>query len=167
MLAAAPAPGAELPRVLATQALEANGQPLPRPVIGVAAGAAAPVLPFHVALNYRCPAASDRPQVFVSIADSWRLQDASELPPPLVIRVDVPIRQVQWLMEPDAGCDGIDGKRTPDETDAEGVRYYRLAAYVTGFATVTCVAKDGSLSAATATAPLDVWLSCPAPAAAP
>ena len=147
-----------------TQPTEADGAELPRPVIGAAAPGIT-TLPFHVALSYRCPAASDRPQVFVSIADSWRLQDASELPSPLVMRVDVPIRQVQWLMQPEAECANAEGKRKPDETDSGGLRYYRLPAHVAGFATLTCVAKDGSLAAVTSTTPLDVWLSCPAPPA--
>ncbi len=158
---------AEQPHVRITQALEADGAALPRPVIGP--GSVDPtILPFHVAVDYQCPVPGDRPQVFVSIGDSWRLQDASELPTPLIVRVDVPIRQLQWLMQPDSECASVAGQRKPDETDdATGFRYYRLPDRVAGFATLSCMAKDGAVSASTSIAPLSVWLSCPSPGAAP
>ena len=98
----------------------------------------------------------------MSIADTSRLEDVSNSPSPLIVRVDVPMRQLQWLMKPDAECANVGDKRAPDEADASGASVLQAPASAAGYAMLTCTGKDGKPSAATTLVPLDVWLSCPA-----
>lgn len=151
-----------MPEVALRQATEADGSALPRPTVGIAAPDIT-TLPFHLALSFRCPAGTERQQLFVSIADTSHLEDVSNTPSPLIVRVDVPMRQLQWLMQPDAECASVGDKRAPDEADDSGTRYFRLQASAASYAMLTCTGKDGKASAATMLVPLDVWLSCPAP----
>lgn len=143
---------------------QAIGDNLPRPIVGVAA-TPGPVLPFHVALDFRCPAGMARQQLYVSIADTAQVVEIpAGQPPPVTLRLDVPIAQLQWLDPPAAACAAVREHRRPDETDANGIGYFRLHPGTTGFVTLTCRSDDGREAAANSTAPLDVWLSCPAPA---
>ena len=115
--ALSPAVAAGVPEVALRQAAEADGSALPRPTVGVAAPDIT-ALPFHLALNFRCPAGSGRQQLFVSIADTAHLEDVSKAPSPLVVQLDVPMRELPWLAEPDSGCATVSDKRAPDETAA-------------------------------------------------
>lgn len=152
--------------IVLTQATASGGEPLPRPVVGVASPGGA-TLPFHLALDFLCPAGMERQQFFVSIADTSRLQGATGSPSPQVVRIDVPLRQLQWLAQPERACGVVGKQRPPDEVTGEGIRLFRLHAGAAGYATVTCSGESGKTSAATASAPLDVWLSCPAEEPAP
>ena len=153
-------------RVALTQATEADGEPLPRPTIGPAVENAT-TLPFHVAVDFRCPAGTQRQLLFLSIANTTRLEDVTGSQPPLVERLDVPLRQVDWLTEPPNSCEALHDGRRPDEIAEDGTRYYRLTARADGFATLTCEAEGGKQSAMTSSAPLDVWLACPVPVETP
>jgi hypothetical protein len=155
---AAPANGPAA--VALTQASEVDGTPLVRAIVGVAAPASA-TLPFHVSLDFRCPAGARREELFVSIADTARVQDATGSPSPRTLRVDVPLKQMQWLAQPERSCASIGGQRPPDEIGEDGTRFFRLHAGAAAYATVTCSDAD-SVTTATSTTPLDVWLSCPA-----
>jgi hypothetical protein len=115
-----------------------------------------------VALTYSCPAGTERRQLFVSIADTWRLEDATQIPSPVIMRIDVPIRQLQWLTPPQAQCRHIAAARAPDAMDDAGNRYFRLQAEAAGYAMLSCMGAGGRTSAADSAATLDVWLSCPA-----
>ena len=145
----------ELPRVTVTQ--PASGEDWRPPVIG----AGAPVqsaLSFTVVLSYGCPAATEPKQLFLSVAETWRTIDANGQQSPLVTTLDVPIRQLQWLTQPEAECRNVIGKRSADILET-GVRYFRLHG-ATAYAMLTCAGKSGR-SAATSSATLDVLLSCP------
>lgn len=137
---------------------------LPRPTIGIAAPAS-PTLAFYLSLNYRCPAAMGQRQLFVSIADTAHFDEIpAGQPPPVTLRVDVPIDQLQWLAQPDLACATASDHRPPDHVDNSGIRFFRLHAGAAGFVTLTCRGDDGREAAANSTTPLDVWLSCPRPA---
>ncbi len=155
-----PSAAADRAEIAMTQASEMDGNPVPRAVVGVA-DPGEPTLPFHVALAYSCPAGTERQELFVSIADTANLQDATAQASPRTLRIDVPLRQLQWLAEPATACDNIGDQRDPDEVDDGGTRYFRIRTGTAGYATVTCRGKSET-SAATTSAPLDVWLSCPA-----
>lgn len=143
------------------QALQDN---LPRPIIGIAAQPG-PALPFFVSLEYRCPAGMGRQQLFVSIADTARVEEIPVgQPSPVTLRLDVPFAQLQWLEQPEAACAAAEEHRPPDDADDRGIRYFRLHPGTTGAVTLTCRADDGREVVANAATPLDVWLSCPAPA---
>lgn len=143
---------------------QAIGNNLPRPVVGAAA-AAGPLLPFYVALDFRCPAGMARQQLFVSIADTAQVVEIPPgQPPPVTLRLDVPLDQLPWFDPPAAACAAAREHRPPDETDDQGIGYFRLHPGATGFVTLTCRAEDGREAAANSTTSLDVWLSCPAPA---
>ena len=159
--ALSPAVAAGVPEVALRQITEADGTPLPRPTVGVTAPGIT-TLPFPLALNFRCPAGTERQQLFVSIADTTQLEDVSKATSPIVVRLDVPIRELPWLMEPDSGCASVSDKRAPDETDDSGIRFFTLHDRSAGYAMLSCTAKDGKASAATTFVPLDIWLSCPA-----
>lgn len=92
-------------------------------------------------------------QLFVSIADTSRLQDATGIPSPVVMRIDVPLRQLQWLMQPAQTCSAVGEQRHPDEVDGEGSRLFRLHAGAAGYATLTCGGDGGNTAAATVAAP--------------
>jgi hypothetical protein len=157
-------PGGSAPsaaELTVTQATEVDGQPLPRPLVGVAT-AGGPTLPFHVRLEYRCPPGTGRQQLFVSIADTTRLEDATASPSPRVIRIDVPFRELPWLTQPATSCNTVSERRRPDEVDSDGTRFFRMHAGAAGFATLTCWGADGAATEVTSITPLDVWLSCPA-----
>jgi hypothetical protein len=136
---------------------------LPRPMIGIAASAS-PALVFHLAVNFRCPGVRPAGSLFTSIADTTR-QDAlpTGQPSPVTIRMEVPIRQIPWLEEPAVACATM--KRRPDEIGTNGIEYFRLHAAATGYVALTCRSEEGRESAADASIPLDVWLSCPIDAA--
>jgi len=144
-----------------TQPGAAGGSTLEQPLLGVASPDVA-TLPFDVELTYSCPADTARGQLFVSVADSWRLEEAPAASSPLMMRIDVPIRQLQWLRQPEAVCRDVTERREPDEVDDRGIRYFRLRAEASGHAMLSCTGKDGRISAASSAATLDVWLSCPA-----
>ncbi len=151
----------DVPEVTLTQVTAGDAGPLPRPTVDATkAGDAS--LPFHLALTYRCPAGSQYQQLFVSIADTTRLEPAAAMQPAQTMRLDVPLGQLRWLTERDLSCGTIARQRTADEVGASSTRYFRLHAGTTGFATVLCAGKDGQVASATATTPLDIWLSCPA-----
>jgi hypothetical protein len=161
-----PVAHADSPRVAMTQATEADGEPLPRPTIGPAVETG-PTLPFSVAIDFRCPAGTQRQLLFLSIANTTRLEDVTGSQPPRIERLDVPLRQVEWLTEPANSCAALHDGRRPDEVAGDGTRYYRLAARADGYATLTCEAEGGQQSAMTSSAPLDVWLACPVPVEPP
>ena len=162
-LAGPPAAAAETAQIVMTQASEVDGSPVQRATVGVAAPDAQ-TLPFYITLTYRCPAGTEREQLFVSIADTAGLQDATGGPSPRTVRVDVPLKQLQWLAEPAKACDSVGDQRPPDEVDDSGTRYFRLHAGAAGYAAVTCRGKGGETSTATSSVSLDAWLSCPATA---
>jgi hypothetical protein len=159
LLATSAALPAETPEIAITQPGDADG--VPRPAIGVASPDAT-ALTFHVGLIHGCPADTERRRLFVSIADTWRLEDATKTPSPTVMRIDVPVRQMPWLVQSQAQCQGARATSVPDEVTDAGIRYFRLRGEVTGYATLTCTGKDRRSAAATSVTTLDVWLSCPA-----
>lgn len=141
------------------QAPAAEGTP--RPTVGVGSGALGR-LPFHLSLTHSCPAGSARAQLFVAIADSSVLVDAGAAGEPRPVTLEVPLRQLQWLAQPAAACRTVGAQRPPDDVGTDGLRYFRLHAGTTGFATVACSDADGRQATATTSLPLDIWLSCPA-----
>ena len=153
----------ELPAVRITQTSESDGGLLPRPIVGVASGNAASV-PFQVTVTWRCPAGTKRQQLFVTAADAWRIDDVREVPSPQTLQLDVPLRQMQWLTQTESACGNLADQRPPDETDASGIHYFRLAPGAAAYATVSCAPESGKPTMATSSTPLDVWLSCPADA---
>lgn len=162
-LALGPAAGpgaaaADVPQISLSQAIEAAGTALPLPVVspGFDAGAS---LPFHMTLTWRCPAGTARQQLFVSVADTVRLDEATASPH--TVRVDVPVRQMEWLLPVQKACATTGSQRPPDQVGENGMRYWRQHAGVAAYATLLCAGKDGA-TGVTTTAPLDVWLSCPA-----
>jgi hypothetical protein len=163
-LALVPPAVAAAAEVALSQATESAGQPLARPTVGEGSAPGA-ALPFHLALTHSCPTGSAASQLFVSIADTARLVDAGPPGTPQLVTLDVPLRQLLWLAQPAAACRTVGAQRQPDETGTEGLRYFRLHAGTAGYATVTCRDGEGNASWATTSAPLDVWLSCPAASA--
>jgi hypothetical protein len=134
------------------------GNPGTDPVVGTG-GTPGPTLPFLLGVEYRCPWPDARQRLFVTVADSGEITDATGLPSPQTVRVEVPLRQLQWL-HPVKACReraGVEGAR-----GADGVRYYRLHARATAFATLTCTGPDDRTAMTMTTVPLDVWLGCPA-----
>lgn len=160
-LAAIPAGASGTTEIALAQAT-GTGDP-PRPTVGVGSPAGA-TLSFHVALTHHCPAGPAGTQLFVAIADTARLVEPGPPGVPQPVTVDVPLRQLQWLAQPAAACRTVGAQRRPDETGGDGLRYFRLHAGTAGYATVTCRDDSGGTSSATTSAPLDVWLSCPADA---
>lgn len=146
-------------------------QEFPDPPIGTAAnglplvgqgGMADDTVPFRIGLDYRCADAEAKRQLLLTVADTIKLTDASTLPSPQTLQIDVPLAQLQWL-RPARAC--------ADLQDAEAywagdeVRYFRLRTRATAFVTLTCTNAAGAAEMASATAPLDVWLGCgPQPA---
>ena len=157
---------ADSAQVALTQATEADGEPLPRPTVGPALEAG-PTLPFNVAIDFRCPAGTQRQLLFLSIANTTRLEDATGSQPPRIEQMDVPLRQLQWLTETGKTCAALHDSRRPDELADDGTRYYRMPASADGYATLTCEAEGGKQSTMTSSAPLDVWLACPVPVEVP
>lgn len=133
--------------------------PAERPL--VAANLRPVTLPFQLAADYRCPTGTKRTQLFLSIADTVRLVESPEVAVSQTLRLDVPLKRLQWLAQPAQLCTGIARQRAPDETTADGTRLFRLHAGAAAYATVTCHAENAE-TAATTSAPLDVWLSCAA-----
>ena len=146
--------------ITVTQASVLDGNRVPPPLVGVAAPEGA-TLPFHVTMDFSCPAGTERGKLFVSIADTTRIEDPVIGTSRQTLRLDVPLRQLQWLAEPARYCVNVTEQREPDEVDGSGVRFFRLHAGAAAYATVTCLARQDVLSSATSSAPLDVWLSCP------
>jgi hypothetical protein len=144
-----------------TQAGGSDGSVQQSPLLGIAS-ADTGTLAFDVALAYSCPGDTERRQLFVSIADTWRLEDATQIPSPVIMRIDVPIRQLQWLTPREAQCRHVAATRAPDAVDDAGNRYFRLRAEAAGYAMLSCMGAGGRTSAAEAAATLDVWLNCPA-----
>jgi hypothetical protein len=160
-LAAGPVGAGEFAAIAVMQATEVDGTPLERALVGAGAPVGA-LLPFHVALDFSCPAGTERRQLFVSVADTVRMQDAAEEASSQMLRVEVPLRQLQWLAEPARLCGSVAPQRPPDEFGDGGLRYFRLHSGAAAYATVTCRGPGPRVAAATSSAPLDVWLSCPA-----
>jgi hypothetical protein len=160
-LAASPAEAGDFAAIAVMQATEVDGTPLERALVGEAAPGAI-ALPFHLALDFRCPAGTERRQLFVSVADTVRLQEAEGEESAQTLRVEVPLRQLQWLAEPALMCGNVARQRAPDEVGEGGLRYFRLHSGAAAYATVTCRGPGPRVAAATSSAPLDIWLSCPA-----
>ena len=155
------AAAADAPDVGLAQVMAVDDQPVARPIVGATVPDGAE-LAFHVAVTYRCPAGTQGRQLFVSIADTARLEDVTAAPSPLTLRLDVPVKQLPWLLEPEHSCATVSAQRNPDEVDGSGTRHYRLHAGTAGYATLLCAPQGAPPSGATTAAPLDVWLSCPA-----
>jgi hypothetical protein len=118
------------------------------------------VLPFLLGIDYQCPEPAGRRQLLLSIADTALLTDATALPSPQTLQLEVPLRQLAWL-QPAKTCRELPAARRPAAGDS--VRYFRLRARATAFATLTCTTADGRTETAITTAPLDVWLGCEPP----
>lgn len=152
---------ADAPDVTLTQALETADVALPRPTIGVAAPGQ-DSLAFHLTLDFRCPAGTPRTELLVTVADTVAAAEVPAGASPHTLRVDVPLKQLEWLVRPEQICRGVQRQRRPDEIGSSGVHYFRLHAGTTAYATLLCAGAGDAASGATTSTPLDVWLSCPA-----
>jgi hypothetical protein len=141
-------------------------QEFPDPPIGAAAdglslvghgGAANDTVPFRIGLDYHCADAEAKRQLLLTVADTAQLIEASGLPSPQTLQIDVPLAQLQWL-RPAKACAGLE--EAVPYWAGDGVRYFRLRTRATAFVTLTCTGASGSTEMSTATAPLDVWLGC-------
>jgi hypothetical protein len=146
-------------------------QEFPDPPIGSAAdglplvgqgGATDDTVPFRIGLDYRCADAEAKRQLLLTVADTIKLTDASTLPSPQTLQIDVPLAQLQWL-RPARAC--ADLRYAEAYWASDRVRYFRLRTHATAFATLTCTDAAGAVEMASATAPLDVWLGCATPSA--
>jgi hypothetical protein len=144
-----------------SQTTTIDGNAVEPPLVGVGAPPS-PTVPFHVTLRFECPAGTERGRLFVSIADTALVEDAPPGASEQTVRLDVPLRQLQWLAEPGHHCDTTGEQRPPDDIDAGGARFIRLHAGAAAYASVSCRAREVVVSSATSSAPLDVWLSCSA-----
>lgn len=138
----------------------APGEPVPYATVIGPNGVPGDLLPFHLGVEFDCPEPGGGRQLLLSIADTVRLADASNLPSPQTLRLDVPLRQLQWL-QPAKACRELPPARQP--VPGESVRYIRLRARALAFATLTCSGPSGQTHMSMASVPLDVWLGCEPP----
>lgn len=119
-------------------------------------------LGFELEMDYRCPSGTEGQQLFVSIADSMKTEAAPAGALPRTVRMDVPLKQLEWLMEPGKSCRSLNPGRAPDWVDDRGIRYFRMPAAAMAYATLLCTRATAPAEGATTTQALDAWLSCPA-----
>ncbi len=146
--------------VIVTQAESAAARTVPRAQAGAASAADTVLVTLDFSL--RCPTGAGTRELFASIADTSRLEVLPAGSTVLSWTLSVPLRQLLWLQPITRSCDNAAAHREPDEVDAQGIRWYRMQAGTQAYATLTCADVPLERGAHSASAPVTIWLSCPA-----